>query len=999
MDRVPIDDGTTSTYVGGVEAGRVAARLELSSNLSRIVATAALVVAFLLVQGARAALAQGATRPFSVTITHVECVDDCDATGLEAALEGHADFYAKVFINGVEQTTPTIDNNPSIDPFWVVSAQVPDDVENVPVRIEIWDYDSTSGDDIGDVSPRAGDNTLDFRVSYVDGKWVDPTGNEDNVNWPQSCSTGNGGDNDAPRVKVCFDVSTQSTSGDSDGDGLLDGWELNGYNADGDGTIDVNLPAMGANPGRKDLFLEIDCLVAVNHTHCPVQGAIQSDVQAFANAPVPNTDGTSGIQLHVDIGNLYGQAPGAATNVLRTGAAIGGVTGTFGNYGGGGNQIPEAGNTIIDWDGAAGSPGTNFFTLKAANFNRQRDYIFRYAIFVHQTNARKAANDCTSGWAKGIPGVNFLVSLGGTNASGNACWGTDAGGNAVGTQNQQAGTLMHEFGHTLGLQHGGGDGLNNKPNYLSVMNYSFQACQVTVVPLVLPGGCDYSRIALPTLNEVNPPGLDECAGIGGGLGLGGFNWDKVGGLTGATCTPASANVQANINGDFNDTNGNNTQDPGETSIFGTLPGFQDWNNLVYNFHTVDNFQSTGTPVADEPDPDVIAAARIFLGSLLQPILSVDKTGPADANAGDTVSYGIDVSNTGSGPALGASLTDTKPDAGQASFDLGTLTVASHAVRNVGVAVPCATADGTVLTNSASAAAVDMLGNPVTGSDSVQTTVHTPVLTLAKSATTAVNAGDAITYQLSYQNTGSGAAASVTITDTLPADVYYSTALDQGSGPAPSSATRNANGTTTLTWTTGSLAGGSGAQTITYTVRPSLLFLGGSSVANSATLTFTNANGCTYAPVTASRSTGITTVPPSKNPLSPGYWKAHPEQWTNEILARIQATDQRFEGADGSSPDGKLSTKEVAAVFGAGGTQANTLRAQLLATYFNLATRRINAGTTINSKTDAKLGLHAVRAAALYARATLDLPVGGNTGRYNDVTLVLDEINNNKSESY
>jgi len=33
---------------------------------------------------------------------------------------------------------------------------------------------------------------------------------------------------------------------------------------------------------------------------------------------------------------------------------------------------------------------------------------------------------------------------------------------------------MHELGHLIGLGHGGGDTINNKPNYLSVMNYDFQ---------------------------------------------------------------------------------------------------------------------------------------------------------------------------------------------------------------------------------------------------------------------------------------------------------------------------------------------------------------------------------------------------------------------------------------------------------------------------------------------------------------------------------------------
>ena len=32
-------------------------------------------------------------------------------------------------------------------------------------------------------------------------------------------------------------------------------------------------------------------------------------------------------------------------------------------------------------------------------------------------------------------------------------------------------TIMHELGHCLGLQHGGDDNVNFKPNYFSVMNY------------------------------------------------------------------------------------------------------------------------------------------------------------------------------------------------------------------------------------------------------------------------------------------------------------------------------------------------------------------------------------------------------------------------------------------------------------------------------------------------------------------------------------------------
>ena len=41
--------------------------------------------------------------------------------------------------------------------------------------------------------------------------------------------------------------------------------------------------------------------------------------------------------------------------------------------------------------------------------------------------------------------------------------------------NMQASTIMHELGHNLGLGHGGDShNTNNKPNHLSVMNYTYQ---------------------------------------------------------------------------------------------------------------------------------------------------------------------------------------------------------------------------------------------------------------------------------------------------------------------------------------------------------------------------------------------------------------------------------------------------------------------------------------------------------------------------------------------
>src|SRR5205823_1794013 len=125
--------------------------------------------------------------------------------------------------------------------------------------------------------------------------------------------------NASPGVHVIVDTGsvTQLTTGfrdhqpswqpgtDRDGDGLWDPWETSGLDADGDGTVDVDLPAMGASPDRKDIFVELDHMTGLGLD----QGAIDLVVDAFGAAPVMNLDGSTGISLHVDNGPLSEMDP------------------------------------------------------------------------------------------------------------------------------------------------------------------------------------------------------------------------------------------------------------------------------------------------------------------------------------------------------------------------------------------------------------------------------------------------------------------------------------------------------------------------------------------------------------------------------------------------------------------------------------------------------------------------------------------------------------------
>jgi len=339
---------------------------------------------------------------------------------------------------------------------------------------------------------------------------------------------------------------------DTDGDGISDCWETEGDGIDvnADGKIDLYLWGHGARSYHKDVFVEIDYM----KDRRPADTALAMVRQAFAsvdNALVNNPDGRPGIKLHLEF-DQADEIPLALWN---------------------GDPWPEFVNTRKKYFGTALDRQTDSINILSA-----KSLVYRYCIF-----ANAYGNEGSSGMARinnmGDAGNDFFVSLG--------TWGV----NKRTDPKVQAGTFMHELGHTLGLQHGGNDDVNYKPNYYSVMNYTWQCPGAEDPQDKLSWSLVYSPTQLTSLMESS---LLESQGLGLTANLypvvrlpysrpnGKFgqavlkpftavDWDGDGDSTGLAKSPIDLNLL----------NSNEPKSPGEI-----LTGHADWPNLNFNFRKV-----------------------------------------------------------------------------------------------------------------------------------------------------------------------------------------------------------------------------------------------------------------------------------------------------------------------------------------------------------------------------------------------------------------------------
>lgn len=384
---------------------------------------------------------------------------------------------------------------------------------------------------------------------------------------------------------------------DTDGDGIFDIWETSGIDIDNDGEPDLRADALGTDyagtpivldPNRKDILVELDwfdcaemggdCTAGDTHTHEPRSAALDRVVAAFNDAPVPNPNGA------------------------EDGVALWVVTD---------EALPH--QAVCDFDDGC------FDTIKDQRFGFAAEradpdlmlakrMIWRYNLWVHD----KAPMNSSSGEAE-KPGNDFIVSLG--------SWFLSRG-----STDDQTGTFMHELGHTLGLSHGGGDTENCKPNYLSVMSYTFQTTGLQRTAPGSPNFFDYSRDVYPaTAGTLVENALDETIGIedddfitffGPPINLDGIDngptpdGDLTDDLIMATGTGAIDWDQNNVSNDnpATPTDINFAERTGCGGAGGApdptpddeLDGYVDWDNLQYNFRTSSEFED-GVHGDDRPE--------------------------------------------------------------------------------------------------------------------------------------------------------------------------------------------------------------------------------------------------------------------------------------------------------------------------------------------------------------------------------------------------------------
>lgn len=212
-------------------------------------------------------------------------------------------------------------------------------------------------------------------------------------------------------------AGTDPKDPDTDRDGIPDGWEVHGHEG-------VDYASLGCDPLKRDLLVEIDYQYeevpqpdgsVEIFSQRPGPALVQKIEDTFANMPIDNPDGSTGIRI-----KLISDTPLHPSYLC---------------YDGGGDAS------------GYNNPGRHSFRLafhKATLCKGNQGFIGNSHISGRSLKLKSPQpdNDCSNDLTERAQLLQYAV-------------------------------FMHELGHSLGLRHGGNVEANHKPNYPSLMNYLY----------------------------------------------------------------------------------------------------------------------------------------------------------------------------------------------------------------------------------------------------------------------------------------------------------------------------------------------------------------------------------------------------------------------------------------------------------------------------------------------------------------------------------------------
>jgi hypothetical protein len=186
----------------------------------------------------------------------------------------------------------------------------------------------------------------------------------------------------------------------------------------------------------------------------PLQDSLTAVQTAFANAPVSNLNGVSGINL-----------------IFWVDDAI--------------NTTNYTSAELDLWDGVTVRGGWKDEFLFFRNKYFKFEGYFHWCLF-----ADSYANTSSMGVSYAVPSDSFLMAIGPTHHT-RAAW-------------KESPVLMHELGHNLGLNHSGRyEDVVEKPNYLSVMNSYYSYFDYGLRINGVTNRLDYSRLKIAAIDEAS----------------------------------------------------------------------------------------------------------------------------------------------------------------------------------------------------------------------------------------------------------------------------------------------------------------------------------------------------------------------------------------------------------------------------------------------------------------------------------------------------------------